>query len=186
MEKASQFIDYADNIARICFNQKKIIYMLLILIGFLSAAMAYMALHKIEYLIPYNMNEKVAVSVNEVTPGYLIALAMADAATYFDVDRYNVGAQTQLFLSRVDPCAMGKLGLELNRREKKIVSDNLAQVFYPINFYVKNNTRVVVLKGRLVKWLASKIVQSNIINIFVDYSNINGHVFIKKWAYENA
>lgn len=172
--------------SRICFDQKKIIYGLLILVGFLCSTMTYMVFHKIEYLVPYNMNQKVAVSVNEVTPGYLVALAMADAATYFNVDRYNVGAQTQLFLSRVDPSVMGRVGLELSRREKKIISDNLSQVFYPVNCYVKNNTNFVVLKGRLVKWLATKLVQSNIVDISVDYSNINGHIFIKKWAYKNA
>ena len=186
MKISQKFIDYADNLSRICFDQKRLIYGLLILLGFLCSVIGYMALHKIEYLIPYNMNEKVSVSVNKVTPEYLTTLAMADAATYFDVDRYNVETQTQIFLSRIDPGFMGTAELELNQRKKKIISDNLAQVFYPINFYVKKNTRFVVLKGRLVKWLSSKLVQSSIIKISADYSNINGHIFIKKWTYENA
>ena len=186
MGQSSKFIDYADNISRVCFDQKRLIYGLLVLLGFLCSTIVYIALHKVEYLIPYNMNEKVAISVNQVTSGYLASLAMADAAAYFDIDKYNVGAQKQLFLSRVDPSFMGEVGLELSERERKVISDNLAQVFYPINCYVRKNTRLVVLKGRLVKWLSSKQVQSRIINISIDYSNINGHVFIKKWAYKHA
>ena len=186
MNRSSRFIDYADNLSRICFNQKRFIYILLILIAFLCFIISRISLRKIEYLIPYNINEKIFVSVNKVSKEYLTSLAMADAATYFDIDRYNIETQTQIFLSRIDPEFMGKVSIELNSRKEKIVSDNLSQVFYPVNFYVKKDSNFVVLKGRLVKLLSGKIVQSSIIKLSVDYSNINGHIFIKKWTYDNV
>lgn len=185
MNKAEKFIDYTQNLSRLCINQKKLIYILFVFLGILCASIAYISVHKIEYLIPYNMNEKVFVSVSAVSPEYLSAIAMADAATYFNVDRYNVDTQTQIFLSRIDPGSMGRVSIALNERKKKIISDNLAQVFYPMNFYVKKNSHLVVLKGRLQKWLSSKLVQSNLIIVSIDYSNMNGHVYIKQWNYKN-
>lgn len=186
MTTSSKFIDYAENLSRICFNQKRFIYILLILIVFLCFTIARISLRKIEYLIPYNINEKIFVSVNKVSKEYLTSLAMADAATYFDIDRYNIETQTQVFLSRVDPVFMGQASIELKNRKEKVISDNISQVFYPVNFYVKESNNFVVLKGRLIKLLSGKIVQSNIIKLSVDYSNINGHIFIKKWTYDNA
>lgn len=180
------FIDYAENLRRASLNQRALIRLLIGTLIIMSATIAYMATHHAQYLIPYGLDKKVAISVHHVTPAYLSQLALADAAVYFNVDRMTATTQSALFLSRVDPSAFGSVEVDIKQRDHEIIHDDISQAFYPEKYYIKKNTQTIVIKGMLKRWLSEKLIAHQHILLTIDYVNRGGQLFIHQWRYEHV
>jgi len=180
------FIDYAANLKLALINQRVLVYALLGLLVLLTVDLVYLSTHQAEFILPYGFNKKVSLIVNYLTPTYISALGLSDAATYFNIDRNNIDEQQALFLSRVWPLAEKSIVPKLKQRSAHFHSNDIAQQFYPYERHVEQRRQNVVIKGRLVRWLSGKCLFSRIIELSIHYRNSNGHLYIDQWSYHHV
>ena len=179
----AQFIDFTENLRKASINQRILIQWLIAALTLLSLALIYVTTHHAQFLIPYGLNKPTQISIHHVTPNYLTQLAMADAATYFDIDRSNANTQAERFLSRVDPSAFGSVEIAMKQRNNHIIHEDIAEVFYPEKRYVTPHSLSVVIVGHYLRWLSGKCISHKRIRLNIDYINRHGYLFIHRWQY---
>lgn len=185
MSKVRYFIDYVQRLNSVAICHKRLVYILLFLIVLLSFTLTYLATHQAVYLVPYGLNEKIKIAVSEVSPQYLQSLALADTATYFNINKYNVKTQIPIFLSRVSSTYVANLSSFLSKKALEIEQHNLAQVFYPIRFETIAEQNMIRVHGNLQSYVGENLVENKRLMVEINYCNLGGHLYIAKWLVQD-
>lgn len=142
----------------------------------------YVVVHRPTYIVPYGLEKKVKLSVNRMTPYYLMRLARNDAETYFNVTPQTIKGASSIFLTRIEPSLYGKTQVLLRQRSAKYLQDNKTTMFFPENKSTVKGT-VVQLKGNLITYVGDKKISAKETNLTVTYEIENGTSYIQRWQY---